>query len=130
MFVPSNAIPASSPPVAKVPIGPQVLPGWQGAATQPPTPSGARQSLATAGQVLQGRPLSQSLFCAQPAARGRPSQVAGAQRAGGGGAPPLPAPSHGWAGVAGPVGRGFARRGVAAAPFAVPQTLLVQVLVW
>jgi hypothetical protein len=117
-------------PAAKAPIGPHVLLGWQGALTQSPTPSGARQSLATVGQVLQGRPLTQSLFCAQLVAHTLPAQVYGEQLTGAGAAPQLPAPSHVWAGVADPAVHDPAAHTVPAAAFDVPQALLVQVLVW
>ncbi len=68
MLLPSKAIAYGALPSETVPRGPHVegTLGWQGSLVQSPTPSGARQSLAAAGHVLQG-PIAQSLSCAQTA---------------------------------------------------------------
>ena len=86
MFVPSNAIPLGEEPAAKVPSGPHVggTLGSHGTLRQSPTPRGARQSLATGGQALQG-PVMQSALLEQLDAfevlepQTRPSHKYGAQ---------------------------------------------------
>jgi hypothetical protein len=66
MSVPSNAISPDPVSAGNVPRDPHVggLLGWQGALLQSPRESGARQSRATGGQVLQG-PAAQSLSVVQ-----------------------------------------------------------------